>query len=130
MTRTVKKGILIAAAGILLAGPALATDYQSMSLSELDALRGTMATADTAEREAFRSARQEKMRALSPEERSSYIASSGNRYGGQGSGNGNGSMTRSRLRDGSGSGSMHKYGGSGSASGMGGGHGHRGGRGR
>ncbi len=38
--------------------PAGAVDYQSLNLDELNNMRGTMTTAGTEEREAFRSARQ------------------------------------------------------------------------
>ncbi len=106
--------------GLLLAIPVGATDYQSYSLEDLNAMQGNMATASSEEREAFRSARQEKMQSLSPDERLSYQANNG-----KGSGNGNGSALR--ARDGSGSGSMNRYGGSSGGGGMGSGHG-RGGK--
>lgn len=83
--------------------PTLATDYQALSLTELDAMRGSMALADPAERDAFRSARRDKIQSLSFDERSAYRSE--NSFGkGNGAGNGNGS----RLRDGSGAGSMRQ----------------------
>ena len=110
--------------GLLLAIPAGATDYQSYSMDELNAMRGNLATASAEERDAFRSARQEKMQALSPDERLSYQTN-----GGQRSGNGNGTGTGLKARDGSGSGSMKRNRGSASGGGMGSGGGqHRGGR--
>ena len=106
--------------GLLLAIPVGATDYQSYSMDELNAMRGNMATASAEERDAFRGARQEKMQALSPDERLSYQTN-----GGQGAGNGNGL----KARDGSGNGSMKRNRGSSSGGGMGSGGGqHRGGK--
>ncbi len=93
---------IIVGLGLFLAIPAGATDYQAYSLDELNSMRGTMTAASTEDREAFRSARQSKMQALTPEERSSYQS-----YGNQQSGGGNGNRTQ--ARDGSGSGSMHRY---------------------
>jgi hypothetical protein len=102
--------------------PVGATDYQSYSMDELNAMRGNMATASAEERDAFRGARQEKMQALSPDERLSYQTN-----GGQGAGNGNG--TGLKARDGSGNGSMKRNRGSSSGGGMGSGGGqHRGGK--
>ena len=98
-------GAIIVGMGLLLAIPAGATDYQSYSLEELDAMRGTMSTAGAEERDAFQNARQKKMQALNPEERSSYQLN--NR---KGSDNSNGKGIR--ARDGSGLGSMKRYGGS------------------
>ena len=115
---------LIVGLGLFLAIPAGATDYQAFSLDELNRMRGTMAAASTKDREAFRSARQSKMQALTPEERSSY-----RNYRNQKSGNGNGNRTQ--ARDGSGSGSMHRYQNHGSSGGGGmgsGGRQHRGNR--
>ncbi|MBN2645939.1 MAG: hypothetical protein JXR59_10775 [Desulfuromonadaceae bacterium] len=82
-------GCLILMAGF---GSAVAVDYQSMTLDELNALRGSSTLADSAEREAFQQARQEKIQALSPEDR-------------QGLSSGNSSAKKSasgvRLQDGS-----------------------------
>lgn len=115
-------GTSIVGLGLLLAIPVGATDYQSYSMDELNAMRGNMATASAEERDAFRSARQEKMQALSPDERLSYQTN-----GGQGAGNGNG--TGLKARDGSGNGSMKRNRGSSSGGGMGSGGGqHRGGK--
>ena len=124
MNKTAKHAIssIIVILGLFLAIPAGATDYQAYTLDELNSMRGTMATASTEEREAFRSARQTKMQALPPDERSSY-----HNYGGHGTGNGSDNGTK--ARDGSGSGSMHRYrnqGASGGGMGSGGGQ-HRGG---
>jgi hypothetical protein len=71
-----------------------ATDYDSMSIDELNTLRGTVPTED---RDSYRSAMQSKMQTLTPEERSSYRSSNGK-------GSGQGKM----LRDGSGGGNMYK----------------------
>lgn len=106
--------------GLLLTIPAGATDYQAYSLEELNAMRGNMATASTEDRDSFKSARQEKMQSLSPDERLSYQTDNG-----KGSGTGNGNAMR--VQDGSGSGSMNRYGGSGGGGGMGSGKG-RGGK--
>ncbi len=117
-------GTTIVGLGLLLAIPAGATDYQSYSLEDLNAMRGNMATASPEERDAFRNARQEKMQSLSPDERLSYQTNTGK--GGVGSG-GNGNAIR--ARDGSGNGSMKRYGGSSTGGGMGSGGGqHRGGK--
>ncbi len=123
MKKTCKNTIkvIIIGIGLLLTIPAFATDYQAYSLDELNAMRGNLATAPTEERDAFRNARQEKMQALTPDERLSY------RTNGSQRGGGNGTMTK--ARDGSGSGSMNRYQGNGSSSGGGMGSGqHRGGR--
>ncbi|MCK5488271.1 MAG: hypothetical protein KAI86_18750 [Desulfobacterales bacterium] len=115
-------GTIIVGLGLLLAMPVGATDYQSYSLEDLNAMRGNMATASPEERDAFRNARQEKMQSLSPDERLSYQTNSG-----KGGGSGNGSAIR--ARDGSGNGSMKRYGGSSTGGGMGsGGRQHRGGK--
>jgi hypothetical protein len=115
---------IIVGLGLFLAIPAGATDYQAYSLDELNSMRGTMTAASTEDREAFRSARQSKMQALTPDERSSYQS-----YGNNKSGNGNGNGNRMQARDGSGSGSMHRYQNHGSSGGggMGSGGQHRGG---
>ncbi|MBN2807991.1 MAG: hypothetical protein JXR80_00670 [Deltaproteobacteria bacterium] len=103
--------------GILLSIPAGATDYQALSLEELNAMRGNMATASREDRDAFKSARQEKMHSLSPDDRLAYQTDSRqNRADSSGS--------ALRTRDGSGSGSMNHAGGTGS--GMGSGSGRRG----
>jgi len=77
-----------------------AADYNTMSLDELSSLRGTV---PTQEREAFRSAFQEKMKYLTPEEQSKYM-----RGNGQGMQNKNMNQMKQRVQDGSGSGSMYK----------------------
>lgn len=82
-----KKLLLIST---LLASMLYATDYSNMSIDELNSLRGSVPTED---RDTFRATMQSKMRALSPEERSSYRNSTGQ-----------GQM----LKDGSGSGGMYK----------------------
>jgi hypothetical protein len=114
---------IIIGLGLFLAIPAGATDYQTYNLDELNNMRGTMAAASTEEHEAFRSARQSKIQALTPEERSSYQS-----HVNQRAGNCNGN--RMQTRDGSGSVSMHHYQNHGSSGGggMSSGGKHRGGR--
>ncbi len=83
-----------------------AADYNTMSLDELSSLRGTV---PTQEREAFRSAFQEKMKYLTPEEQSKYMR--GNGQGMQNKNmiqNKNMNQMKQRVQDGSGSGSMYK----------------------
>jgi len=70
-----------------------AVDYNTMSIDELNSLRGSVPVED---RENFRSAMQSKMQSLSPEERESY------RQSRRGMGN------NQRLRDGSAQGGMYK----------------------
>lgn len=105
-------GTGIVGLALLLAIPAGATDYQSYSLEELNSMRGNMATASSAERDAFKSARQKKMQSLSPDERLSYQTGNG-----KGSGSGNASAMRSH--NGSGSGPMKRNAGSGGGMGSG-----------
>lgn len=62
-----------------------AADYTSMSAQELSNVRGSVPTED---RDAFKSAMQSKMQALSPEERASYRANQ-NSSSGTKSGSGN-----------------------------------------
>lgn len=76
------KKIMLALAA--LSAIAFATDYSSLSVSELQSLRGTVPTED---KTAFQSAMQSKMPTASPEERSSMRQSksgaangSGNQY--------------------------------------------------
>ena len=89
--------------GITLVAVSLfAVDYNGMSIDELSSLRGTVPTED---RDAFRSAFQDKTQYLSPEEKAAYS---------RGNGQGNGTMTQTRtktqqrLRDGSGNGGQYK----------------------
>ena len=89
-------GCLLGLSGV---GTAVALDYQSMSLDELNALRRTSALADSTERDAFQQARQEKIRSLSPDAR--HASQTGKRYAGT-------SGTGMRLQDGSCSGSMRQ----------------------
>jgi hypothetical protein len=100
MKKTMKKAVTTTIAGLvlilLMTIPAGATDYQAYSLDELNRMQGTMATASSAERDAFSQARQTKMQALTPEERNNLRA---------GSDNGKGQNLRAR----DGSGSMHRY---------------------
>lgn len=76
----------------------LATDFSQMTIEELSAMRGT---APVEERDAFRAEMQNRMNAMTPEERQAYAAQ---RRGSAGKGSGQG--TRQRLRDGSGGGMM------------------------
>jgi hypothetical protein len=69
-----------------------ATDYSSMTLDELKNLRGTVSDTDKI---AYRSAIQNKMSTLTPEERDTYRTS-------------NTTQSKQRLRDGSGSGGMYR----------------------
>lgn len=106
------KKILLTA---MLSIAAFGVDYTTMSIDEMQSLRGTVADEDKA---AFQSAMQSKMQALSPEERQTYSSSmreskSGAQDGtgsqmrkGGGDGSGSGSMTRSRSGGGTGSGTM------------------------
>lgn len=89
-----KKSISI----LLLSTSIFATDYSSMSIDELANLRGNIATED---RDAFRSAWQDKTQYLTPEEQMAYKK-------GSGSANSNATQTQQRLKDGSGSGNMYK----------------------
>lgn len=110
---------------VFMALPALsgAVDYNSCSLAELSAMRGSMQGAGTEERNTFRDAWRTRMHSASPEDRAAYRG-----QGWQGK----------HHADGSGSGSMNRYGkksgkknqgsGNGQCDGSGG-HG-RGGRGR
>ena len=94
------KTLLAGIATALLAATMLsATDFSSMTMEELVALRGQV---PTAEREAFRAEMQSRMQSLTPEERQQYMPTgktgaqdgTGSRYGsgsGKGSGMGSGS---------------------------------------
>ncbi len=122
--RKITLGTVIVGLGLFLTITAGATDYQSYSIGELNDMRGSMATASAEERNAFRTARQEKMLALTPDERLSYQTNTG-----KGSGNGKGNSMG--ARDGSGDGPMKHYRGRGSSTGGGMGSGggqHRGGK--
>ncbi|MCI0500715.1 MAG: DUF1104 domain-containing protein [Epsilonproteobacteria bacterium] len=106
-----KKLILTAVLSIA----AFGVDYTTMSIDEMQSIRGTVASEDKA---AFQSSMQSKMQALSPEERQTYTSGmkqskSGAQDGtgsqmrkGGGEGSGSGSMTRSRSGSEGGSGSM------------------------
>ncbi|MCK5110055.1 MAG: hypothetical protein KAQ94_00950 [Arcobacteraceae bacterium] len=106
---------------VLIATSLFAVDYTNMSVDELANLRGSVPAED---RDAFRSAFQEKTQYMSPEERMAYS---------KGQGQGNGQMTRQRnqtktqqrLRDGSGSGGQYQGSRSGGSRGGGGGGGRR-----
>ena len=100
----------------MLSMAAFGVDYTTMSIDEMQSLRGTVADGDKA---AFQSAMQSKMQALSPEDRQAYTSSmkqsksgaqdgtgSQMRKGGSEGGGGSGSMTRTRTDGGAGSGSM------------------------
>ncbi|WP_141674210.1 hypothetical protein [Dissulfuribacter thermophilus] len=79
------KGIkigLILGSLMIATGVYAASDYSNYSIDELANMRGTLKNATQEERNAFRAAWQEKIRALSPEERQAYTR------GGQGSGPG------------------------------------------
>jgi hypothetical protein len=78
----------------LLATTLFATDYNSMSIDELQSLKGSV---PTDQREDFRAAMQSKMGTLTSEQRSQY-------QGSKGQSQGQGQM----LRDGSGGGNMYK----------------------
>lgn len=108
----------------LLATSLFAVDYTTMSIDELSNLRGSVPSED---REAFRSAFQEKTKYLTPEEKVQYS---------RGKGKGNGQMTQEqkreqhqeRLREMSGYGDMNqdsRGGGFGGGNGRGGGGGRR-----
>ena len=117
----------------LIAVSLFAVDYTSMSIDELANLRGSVPVED---RDAFKSAFQEKIQYLSPEEKIAYSR-------GKAQGDGTGEMirqqnreqlqerTQQKLMDGSGSGGMYQgsrsggFGGGGSGSGGGGGGGGR-----
>ncbi|QOR62160.1 DUF1104 domain-containing protein [Sulfurovum sp. ST-21] len=78
-----------------------ATDFSQMTMEQLNAMRGTVATE---ERDAFRAEMQNRLKAMSPEERQAYAAARRkNADKGQG--------TMQRLRDGSGSGIIYRGGG-------------------
>lgn len=79
-----------------------ATDYSTMSIDDMSAMRGNV---PAEEREAFREAWQSKMQGLSQEERQSY-----SRGKGMGQQNNTGAATRQRLQDGSGAGMLHQKG--------------------
>ncbi len=93
-----------------LAASLFAVDYNSMSLDELSNLRGTV---PAQERESFRSAFQEKLKYLTPEEQAKY-----RRGNGQGMQNKNmnqnknmmqnKNMNQQRFQDGSGAGGMYQ----------------------
>ncbi|MBN2782587.1 MAG: hypothetical protein JXQ66_05045 [Campylobacterales bacterium] len=83
---------------LFLSASIFATDYSSMSIDELANLRGSVASED---RDAFKSAWQEKTQYLSPDEQMAY------KRGGN-SENSNATQTQQRLKDGSGSGGMYK----------------------
>jgi uncharacterized membrane protein YgcG len=91
-----RKSILIS---LLSISTLFATDYSTMSLSDMLSQKGSVAVED---RDAFRSSMQSKMQSLTPEERATYTGSSKGNYG-QG--------TNSRLQDGSQSGGMYGSGG-------------------
>jgi len=74
----------------------MATDYSSMNLDELNALKGSIPQED---REAYKAAKQSKMLSLTPEERAEKMGQKGL---------GKGSQNGQKLRDGSGSGGMNK----------------------
>ncbi len=77
------KGIKIALiiGGLMMAtGVYAASDYSNYSIDELAKMKGSLKNATQEERNAFRSAWQEKIRSLSPGERQTYTR------GGQGSG--------------------------------------------
>jgi hypothetical protein len=80
----------------LIATSLFATDYTSMTLDELNALKGTIATED---RDAFKSAMQSKMMELTPEQKAAVE---------RGMSGTKGQGTIQRLRDGSGAGGMYK----------------------
>jgi uncharacterized membrane protein YgcG len=94
-----------------------AVDYNTMSLDELSNLRGTV---PVEERGAFRSAFQEKLKYLTPDEQGKYT-----RGNGQGIQNKNMNQIKQRVQDGSGTGSMYQgsrgFGGGSSGGGKGGG---------
>ncbi|MCD6269069.1 MAG: hypothetical protein J7J71_02925 [Deltaproteobacteria bacterium] len=110
-TRKYTKKIVLIGLGLLFAIPAGATDYQSYSLEELNAMRGNLATANSEERETFRNARQEKMQNLTPGERISYQTKGKQRASSNGTG--------IKTRDGNGNGSMNQYRGNSSSKGGG-----------
>lgn len=68
LMKKIATGLLTAWLTAASAGSTMAIDYQSMTLNELNALRGTAALTDPTERAAFQAARQEKTQELSPEE--------------------------------------------------------------
>ena len=75
-----------------------ATDFSQMTMEQLNAMRGTVATE---ERDAFRAEMQNRLKAMSPEEHQAYAAARRkNADKGQG--------TMQRLRDGSGSGIIYR----------------------
>lgn len=76
----------------LLASTLFGVDYSTMSIDELNSLKGSI---PAEERESFRAAMQSNMQSLTPEERATYRTSSGQ---------GQGKM----LRDGTGGGNMYK----------------------
>ncbi len=79
-----------------------ATDFSTMSMEELNAMRGSVSVE---ERDAFRAEMQNRLQTMTPEERQQYISERKK----QSNGKGQGSMQR--LRDGSGGGMMRKGGG-------------------
>ena len=81
---------------VILATSLLAVDYTAMSVDELSNLRGSVPSED---RDVFKSAFQEKMQYLTPEEKIQYS---------RGEGKGSGQMTQQKLQDGSGSGNMYQ----------------------
>jgi hypothetical protein len=105
-----KKLVMIATLAVSI----FAADYTSMSLDELSNLRGSI---PVQERESFRSAFQEKLKYLTPEQQAKYM-----RGNGQGMQNKNMNQMQQRVQDGTGSGSMNQ-GSRGFGGGMGGGKG-------
>ena len=81
----------------------MATNYQSMTFDELNALRGTVATED---REAFRTEMRSRIDAMSETDRNAYIADRGMIGKGNGvqDGSGSGSQGKGGARDGTGRG--------------------------
>ncbi len=103
---------LAVAGALCLAIPAFATDYTGYSLQQLSQMRGTMMHKSQADREAFRNAWREKMKAATPGERTAFAHGGGNGRGygyGMYHSNGNGCLGSGNC-DGSGKGHGHGHG--------------------
>jgi len=79
MTRRINKIGMVLIGLSLLATPALATDYSSMSTEELSNLRGTMRNTSQEEHSAFQKEWQSRVRQMTMEERQLYMGKPENR---------------------------------------------------
>jgi hypothetical protein len=122
MMRRIKMAGLILLAFFSVSSYAWATDYSTMSTTELSTLRGTMQSASQADRDAFHAEWMSRVEQMTPAERQQYMGH------GKGMGMGSGSGMGSGMDGTSGSGMGSGMGGN-SGGGMGGGSGSGGGKG-